>query len=202
MHKFTRGNAPVNMEASARRSNSSWNEFARSEEHYQLGQALYERQNGYCAYCEIKLNGKDRGHIEHLDRRSDNPGRAFDWCNMFFSCNTTERCGHYKDYTHQCYRPEDIVDPSTEDPMDFFNYDMEGNIVPKENPETRFRASETIRVFNLNEPKIKETRANIARIVTCILDCETDEVIDEFLASLTDPDCISVYYSLCDRKIP
>ena len=94
------------------------------------------------------------------------------------------------------------MDPSTEDPMDFFNYDMEGNIVPKENPETRFRASETIRVFNLNEPKIKETRANIARIVTCILDCETDEVIDEFLASLTDPDCISVYYSLCDRKIP
>ena len=87
MHKFVRGEEPVDLEA-MRRRHPHWDAFARTAEHTQLGDALYERQAHYCAYCETRITQKENGHIEHLERRSDNPARTFDWANMFSPATT------------------------------------------------------------------------------------------------------------------
>ena len=204
MHKFVRGEEPVDLEA-MRRRHPHWDAFARTAEHTQLGDALYERQARYCAYCETRITQKENGHIEHLERRSDNPARTFDWSNMFFSCNHRDSCGNYKDDTKPRLRfnPADIVDPSCEDPLDFFTYDALGGISARDEAH-KMRAEETIRIFHLDKSaRLCNIRANAARTAINFMEREpSEDEITAFLNSLPpDCDCISVYYSLCGRKI-
>lgn len=203
MHKFTRTPAPVDFQR-VEKTYKHWDlEFIKSEEHSAIATALYEQQEGYCAYCGIKINEKQTGgHIEHLERRSDNPQRTFDWNNMFFSCNNHDSCGKFKDNTKQKYIVNDIVDPSTEDPADFFTFDTLGNILPL-NDSTKHRAEETIRIFNLRESeRLKRKRAEIAQTVIGYLEFNpSEDEISDFLDSLVGQDCISVYYNMLDRKM-
>lgn len=94
----------------------------RTDEHAKLADALYARQDGYCAYCEIHLKNRSAGHLEYLERRSDNPKRTFDWSNLFYSCSKRDSCGKYKDNERIRFNPADIIDPSVENPLDFFVY--------------------------------------------------------------------------------
>lgn len=202
MHKFVRGEEPVDLEAQRLRHHSSWDSFAGTAEHAQLGDALYERQEHYCAYCETRIPRKTDGHIEHLARRSDCPARAFDWLNLFFSCNHEDSCGKYKDHCKLRFEPSNIVDPSREEPLDFFAYDANGGIFARDE-EHKARAEETIRIFHLNQsPRLNHLRAQAARTAVEFLESDPEEAeITAFLHALpVGCDCISVYYSLCDRK--
>ena len=204
MHKFSRGAPPVDMGKTQTDYSNQWDKtFLASAEHEAIGDCLYERQSHHCAYCDTRINSKENGFIEHLERRSDNPQRTFDWNNMFFSCKHPESCGYFKDgdKTKQSFVPTDIVDPSAEDPADFFVYGMNGKISAR-NAASAHRADETIRVFNLNATRLTGTRANVARSVAAfLLGNPTDDDIVEFLNSLNDCDCPSVYYDLLKRKM-
>ena len=199
MHRFTRGDAPVDM-TRARKKYTDWTAFSRSEEHGQLGTALHERQSKYCAYCAKYLSEKREGHIEHLERRSDNPKRTFDWRNLFFSCNHLYSCGKYKDTLKIKFKPEDIVDPSQEDPADFFYFDSNGFIWARSGAGEA-RAKETIRVFNLNAPQLVSARRHVARAVEKLY-AYSDKELDEFLASMSECDYLVVWYMLLGRKMP
>lgn len=207
MHKFTRGEPPEDMAKTKKKYRNQWDEtFLKSDEHTAISNCLYERQNHYCAYCDVKISTQDAGHVEHLERRSDNPRRTFDWKNLFFSCNHTDSCGKYKD-EHKPkieFNPADIIDPSKEDPLDFLQFDMNGGVSAKDDAP-RHRADETIRVFNLKkDARLKRLRSNIAIIVSSFLESEPEpskEKIDEFLREVADSDCPSVYYSLLKRKM-
>lgn len=203
MHKFIRSSAPVNFKQ-VEQKYKRWNrDFIESEEHAIIGSALYEQQEYYCAYCEMKIKEVlHGGHIEHLERRNDNPRRTFDWNNMFFSCNNHDSCGKFKDNEKLSYNINDIVDPSREDPADFFVFDALGNILPL-NHSVEHRATETIRVFNLQDSaRLKQKRAEIAETVKYFLESSPSENdITEFLASLADQDCISVYYNMLNRRM-
>lgn len=157
MHRFVRGPAPVNLTPYRGRT---WDSFAGTSDHARLGDALFALQNGYCAYCECRLASKQEGHIEHLERRSDCPSKAFDWNNLFFSCSHHDSCGKYKDEHKPKIRfnRADIVDPSKENPADFFTFTTTGIIRPKADCPNTFRASETIRVFNLNAKHLVQQR--------------------------------------------
>lgn len=96
MHKFNRGEAPVDFKI-IKRKYANWDAFIGSSEHIVIGDQLYEQQDHYCAYCEIYLHDKEDGFIEHLERQRDNYKRIFDWSNMFFSCRKHDSCGIYKD---------------------------------------------------------------------------------------------------------
>lgn len=142
MRRFTRDDMPVALPALEQRA-QDWEHFVAMQEHTALGDALYERQQHYCAYCETLLHAKKQGFIEHLERRRDNPARSFDWNNMFYSCKNGDSCGKFKDAQRHPvhFAPADIVDPSREDPQDFFTYDANGTIrlllpVPKDNALT------------------------------------------------------------------
>lgn len=199
MHKFTRGNAPIDM-TRAKKKYASWEAFSQSEEHRWIGTVLHERQSKYCAYCAKYLSEKRKGHIEHLERRSDNPKRTFDWRNLFFSCNHSHSCGKYKDTNKIKFKPEDIVDPSQEDPADFFYFDANGFIFARSGVGEE-RAKETIRVFNLNAAHLVGTRRNIARAAEKLY-TYSDEELDEYLASMSACDYLDVWYSLLRRKMP
>ena len=203
MHKFTRTPAPVDFQR-VEKTYKHWDlEFIKSEEHSAIATALYEQQEGYCAYCGIKINEKQTGgHIEHLERRSDNPQRTFDWNNMFFSCNNLDSCGKFKDNQRLKYDVKDIVDPSREDPADFFTFDALGNVSPL-NHSVEHRALETIRIFNLQDSvRLKRKRAEIAETVKYFLESSpSEDDITEFLTSLTGQDYISVYYNMLNRRM-
>lgn len=202
MHKFTRGMPPVDMAKTQKKYHNQWDEaFLNTDEHTAISNCLYERQNHYCAYCDIKISEQNDGHIEHLERSSDNPQRTFDWSNMFFSCNHTDSCGKFKDASKnpQNFNPMDIVDPSVDDPGDFFVYDLEGNILPKD-ADHEHKAKETIRIFNLNNARLTGIRSGLAVTITGILKYNpSEQELDAVLSSLIDI-CPSVCYSLLRKK--
>ena len=210
MRKFERGPEPKFL-TQARQDGKNWKQFAQTDDHKELRDLLYEAQGGRCAYCESEVRKKKDGicgHIEHLNRRKDAPNRTFDWNNLFFSCNRVDSCGNYKDDPKRkiVFDPDDIVDPSRENPSDFFTYDANGNIVPRgdNSKAAKRRASETVRVFNLNSPSLQGAREGAAQIV---FDCfengflDTEDGIDEFLSHFQTSPYLSVYYALCGRKL-
>lgn len=200
MHKFERGEPPPGLDGAARRYDNVWTgDFACSDCHACVRDTLYERQNHCCAYCDILLHSVADGHIEHLERRRDAPQRTFDWANLFFSCCHSDSCGVYKDDRHVFFNPADIVDPSREDPIGFFRYDVSGAVHanPTASPEDQHRAEETIRVFNLNCPRLQRMRANVAMTLTsCLLDLKSDKDIRDFLQAVSASGFQSVYRSL------
>ena len=127
---------------------------------------------------------------------------------MFFSCNHNDSCGNYKDNCKVQFDFKDIIDPSKEHPQDFFAFDRFGHVFPKADlPEMeKRRASETIRVFNLDSSeRLLSLRQQAAQAVAAFLQCDAHPdklTIDRFLEMVGDADCISVYYTLLDRRMP
>lgn len=173
--------------------------------HSCLGAELYAKQDRYCAYCETYIYQIKDGHIEHLERRADKSARTFDWFNMFFSCFHTDSCGKFKDDKKNkiTFNPADIVDPSMEDPQEYFIYDANGQIHPVGNSQKERKAKETIRIFNLDQSeRLKNLRRKAAITVSdAYTYINTEEEISIFLEELGYCDCLSVYYYLFGRKM-
>ena len=126
--------------------------------------ALDSLQNGFCAYCECRLNRK---HIEHFRTRTKFPELTFDWRNLFGSCGDSSqkggwnRCGIYKDNGARNYDIENIIKPDHENPSYYLLFLTSGRVVhrPDLNPQEKFKAMETIRVLNLdNNPELFNRR--------------------------------------------
>ncbi len=213
MHRFNRGNSPVDFKKVSRKykTGKRWEDFVQNEKdsYFAIRGALYERQRRRCAYCESKIDddGRFDGHIEHLERRADVPSRTFDWDNLFLSCNSPGSCGKFKDALKGEKRKfcvDEIVDPSKENPLKYFNFSWKGNIVPvgKATPEMKRKVEETVRIFNLNDPKLSGMRAVAYRNATDFLETTpTDEEIEEYLKMLPDEEpCISVYYAVFQEE--
>ena len=204
MHKFTRGAPPAEMAKIKEKFRNQWDEaFLKSDAHTAISNCLYERQNFHCAYCDVKISTQDAGHVEHLERRSDNSQRAFDWDNLFFSCNHTDSCGKYKD-EHKPkpeFNPADIIDPSKEDPLDFLQFDMNGGVSAKDDAH-RHRADETIRVFHLDCGRLNGIRRGIAQSIGYFLQHDPSETeIRDFLQFMSTNNCPSVCDSLLRERM-
>jgi uncharacterized protein (TIGR02646 family) len=108
-------------------------------------------QGGRCAYCEAQLSASGR-HIEHFFQRSRRPEFTFAWENLFGSCNRATSCGKYKDASASSYSDTDLIKPDVEDPESFVVFDANGSVGPKAKLSSadHRKASETIRIFNLN----------------------------------------------------
>lgn len=108
-------------------------------------------QQKRCAYCERSLQANKK-HIEHFRQRGRFPEGAFDWNNLFGSCDNAGSCGKHKD---QCgnYQYQDLIKPDVDDPEHFFFFMVDGTIKVKPNltPIEEHRANETLRVLNLND---------------------------------------------------
>ena len=124
----------------------------------QIREALHAIQGQRCAYCERRTGpGANDGHIEHFRCQAGHDALALDWTNLFWSCNDEMTCGKFKD---KCtgtrgprakFDPTDLIDPSIDDPGDYFLFIVDGAIKVKDGLDDaqRERAVETLRVFNL-----------------------------------------------------
>lgn len=110
-------------------------------------------QRRRCAYCEGDIDTLGQ-HIEHFRRKGDPAYRhlTFDWSNLFWSCDQTDSCGHFKDHGAGPYNVNDLVNPCADDPDAFFIFQSDGTISIRHGLSTadQHRASETLRVFSLD----------------------------------------------------
>jgi uncharacterized protein (TIGR02646 family) len=108
-------------------------------------------QGRRCAYCEGDVDVLGQ-HIEHFRRKGAWPHLTFAWENLYWSCDESGSCGHYKDHGAGQYEVADLIEPCLDDPDRFFRFRSDGTITirPGLAPAERRRAEETLRVFNLN----------------------------------------------------
>ncbi len=205
MHRFNRGDSPVNFKQIARKC-KDWDKIDQGDRRT-IRDALYDRQQKYCAYCECPIESadKERAHIEHLERRKDVPQKTFDWNNLFLSCTRPKSCGKYKDDPKNGikFNVADVIDPSKENPLDYYAFAKDGRIVPRSDenatPERKRKVEETVRIFNLNCSKLLEIRKNALRNIDCLFiqlgRSPSKKEIEKFLNNLGEKNlCISVYY--------
>ena len=150
MHKLDRTAvaAPVCL-ANFNHPTHNWNDVGGYKR--EIRASLFQMQGPRCAYCEGAVYSD--AHVEHFRRKRHFRHLTFDWSNLFLSCDVREHCGHYKDRPRGAgYNPDDIVKPDEEDPDDYFYFHSSGTVRPRSGLDVvkQRRASETIRVFNLD----------------------------------------------------
>ena len=111
---------------------------------------LLEEQNLLCAYCEKAIDDNPKNsNIDHFRLKAGHlyPEKTLDYSNLLVSCNTKGRCSNYKDKHIKSKDDYDnIVNPTIENPDDFFDYLITGRIVAiDKNPKAEF----TIDIFQL-----------------------------------------------------
>ncbi|MDY0983153.1 retron system putative HNH endonuclease [Microbacterium sp. CFBP9023] len=114
-----------------------------------------------CAYCEGPIYVD--GHIEHFRRKNPAhfPELTFEWSNLFLACRSVSHCGHFKDRrSSDSYSPADLVKPDERDPEAFLFFSSNGRVYPKDGLDSvnMHIATETIRVFNLNDDALAARR--------------------------------------------
>jgi uncharacterized protein (TIGR02646 family) len=144
-----------------------------SSEKEEICTGLLELQRHRCAYCERRTGEeRDDGHIEHFRNRAGHADLDLAWANMFWSCNDEKTCGKHKDKCNRWsgrlarFDPDDIIDPSVEDPDDFFLFVVDGTMRPLDalDASSGRRALETLRVFQLaNSAYLRRSREDAVK---------------------------------------
>lgn len=113
-----------------------------------------------CAYCEAVIY---TGHIEHWRRKNPKhyPELTFAWNNLFYSCNSKEHCGHYKDRNSAPkYDANKLIKPDEYDPEKYFHFHSSGEVRVRSglNAEDTLKAETTINVLGLNAASLAGKR--------------------------------------------
>ena len=133
-----------------------------------------------CAYCEAQI--RHEGHIEHFRRKNPLlgfPQFTFAWENLFLACESEEHCGHYKDRKWASpYNPDELIKPDQDDPDQFLFFHSSGQVLPREkiSEKDRRRASETIRVFGLDNPTLEGARHRAVKGYRKMKDADLQEI--------------------------
>lgn len=151
---------------------------------------LETMQGKRCAYCEgdIEVLGQ---HIEHFRRKSVHTALTFDWNNLFWSCNQTDSCGHFKDHGAGPYNVADLINPCLDDPDHFFVFRADGTINVRLglSAQEEHRAKETLRVFSLDADWGRLRAMRKAAVSGYVIDA------DEAAGAGFSPDDIRAYFT-------
>lgn len=120
-----------------------------------------------CAYCEGVIYHE--GHIEHFRRKNPThfPQLTFAWDNLFLACGANEHCGHYKDRNGApAYNPDELIKPDQHEPDNYLYFHSSGEVRARGglNELDAIRASETIRVFGLDNGALAGARAKVISV--------------------------------------
>lgn len=153
MHKLQRTDGPKCL-TKYRHGRDTWGpDVPTPQEKDEIWQLLDAMQGGRCAYCEADITAPEGRHIEHFRQRDRNhyPQGTFEWANIFGSCDRTDSCGRHKDDCEK-YKHKDLIKPDVDDPEHFLHFHSDGNISLRQglNEREQHRATETLRIFNLN----------------------------------------------------
>jgi uncharacterized protein (TIGR02646 family) len=140
---------------------------------------LTKEQSQVCCYCETLIKDyQTKCHIEHLRPRDKFPQLKNDYTNLLISCETADRCGKAKGNQFN----EFFIVPTEENPQDYLTYSANGDIKPTaENNDENKKALETIRILNLNSPRLKKARRTLLIQLKYLKDSgEVEEIEDYF----------------------
>jgi len=164
--------------------------------------SLLPAQKHLCSYCEINLARGETElgyHIEHIELKSINPNRTFDFSNLLISCfdsgyeispSTLDpnpiSCGH----SHAKKNEFDswlFIKPTDQNCESYFYYELDGRITPHSNltVDQVSKAEYTIDLLNLNCRRLKRARRDMIS--------EGFEFINNFLG---DPNVLSDFSKL------
>ncbi|HMX99960.1 MAG TPA: TIGR02646 family protein [Agitococcus sp.] len=159
---------------------SRWSSFGYKEE---VTQSLLAEQYGLCAYSEVRPDQLGLGvHIEHIEPKSANPARTFDYSNLVLSALSSDDLktidktavfgGHAKLSQYDALL---FISCLQADCGRYFVYLSNGNVEPAYTlePEQKSKAQYTIDLLNLNSPYLVNQRKNWID--------ELDELIDEHI---------------------
>lgn len=183
MHKLDRSciSSPVCLDR-YRHGRNTWDDIDCTERQ-EIRTALEAIQGRRCAYCECNLDEHGQ-HIEHFHQRSRHPRGTFDWDNLFWSCDRDNSCGKHKD---KCgvYNAADLIKPDAEDPEHFFQFVSNGSIAlrPGLSTDEQHRATETLRIFNLDAGSGPLRRMRELALLGHIKTLETLNELREFYPS-------------------
>ena len=155
------------------RIDSAWESFRRSS----VGRAVYRELSvifrSKCAFCE-RINAKT---ADHFYPRKRYPRQMFRWSNLLWCC---AECNTAKgDYFPFVKRRPLLIDPSREDPLDYFAWDLTtGAMVESGDPISRHRARETRDRLKLDEGPLRdERRAQLKRVLYLLAEVVNQHVI-------------------------
>lgn len=165
MRHIDKNDTPVFFQDFLRRDRpSSWEDLHKAEPpvYKDICLALLEEQDNVCGYTELPLK-TDHMHIDHYHKRALFPEMCFCWDNFIMATMDDDFGARYKDYQiNNMETYDEIFNPVTEHPEDYFEYNYLGEIKPKQGlPEMLTnKAVKTIDIFNLNATKLKDKRRN------------------------------------------
>lgn len=115
-----------------------------------------------CPYCELPIDLND-SQIEHIKPKSHYPKLTGEYSNYITACESSKTCGQTKDNLW-C---DLFIDPTKEDPQKYFTYDIKtGKIIPlADSGPNREKAEITIKMLNLNEPRLTDSRKNFIKYI-------------------------------------
>ena len=180
-----------------------WYVFMGSQCHSDLDGKLREEQQGLCCYCELEV-AKNNSHIEHMEPRSRNPARTYDYSNLAVSCNggTKEHCGHYKDDSHKnrnhAWDGMRFKPPHDQTTSGLFHYLQDGSI--SSTKEDMTKAIYLIGYLGLDCPRLTERRRMHAQALIDTLGEQPDPDVLAWLSQdYLQPDAsghLKQFYSL------
>jgi uncharacterized protein (TIGR02646 family) len=166
MRKLVRGAMPLVLANKLRQKRQTpllgWGDVT-PQEKAEIWIALEQMQGGCCAYCERRLEGGKKQHIEHFLKQAGHDERVFDWHNLFGSCVDLGSCGKHKDERAKNWAGDDLIKPDVDEPDEFLQFFSDGSVRERQGltAQRQHRARETLRVFNLDQHSaLREMRKN------------------------------------------
>ena len=140
---------------------------------------LLEEQSLLCAYCEKEIDDNPRNsNIDHFRLKAGHlfPENTLDYNNLLVSCNSHDRCSSFKDKNIKGKKDyENIVNPVVENPDEYFDYLLTGEIVAKNS-----KAEFTIYIFQLQSDALIESRLQVYEALKHIDNLSVDEICEVF----------------------
>lgn len=132
--------------------------------HKDIQNVLFESSHDKCAFCECKPGQSGNREVEHFEPKSLYPDRTFDWDNLLPACR---KCNEAKgDFDT---RTVPIVNPTVENPELILTYNFL-EVIPLPGTKDEKKVDDTIRVCNLNSPRLYSARADIMKSVAEYMD--------------------------------
>lgn len=154
----------TNPPTTPQQASSRWSSFSHKTA---VKQSILNEQHQLCCYSELRSDEEGLGyHIEHVENKSQNPARTFDYSNLAASAlDSANDLAAFKAQAHVVFGghapgKRDGVDLAQfvschqPDCRRFFAYLSDGRVVPADtlNAQEQGRAQYTIDLLNLNSP--------------------------------------------------
>lgn len=146
----------------------NWDDLGTSIKQEARAYILSKEQGGLSAYTERVVSESKTLHIDHFRKKGIFPHLTFAWNNLLVDERSENYGAVFKDkHIKRASDYNQIIDPIVDDPQEYFEYSVDGSIIPKQglSPSAKAKAEKTIEVFNLNHSSLVQERKTHYEII-------------------------------------